>query len=59
MKSHGLMVGGTFMYKRLRKNPTWFRILALTVAAIQFTQVKLSLAGKKVEKKDVVLEKKK
>lgn len=37
---------------------TW-ALLALTVAAIQFTQVKLSLAGKKVEKKDVVLEKKK
>jgi YidC/Oxa1 family membrane protein insertase len=37
---------------------TWL-ILALTVAAIQFTQVKLSLAGKKAEKKDVVLEKKK
>jgi hypothetical protein len=33
--------------------------LAITVALIQFTQVKLSLAGKKVEKKDVVLEKKK
>ena len=33
--------------------------LAVTVALIQFTQVKLSLAGKKVEKKDIVLEKKK
>jgi membrane protein insertase Oxa1/YidC/SpoIIIJ len=37
---------------------TW-ALLALTVAAIQFIQVKLSLAGKKAEKKDVVLEKKK
>ena len=34
-------------------------ILALTVALIQFTQVKLSLAGKKVDTKNVVLEKKK
>lgn len=34
-------------------------ILALTVALIQFIQVKLSLAGKKVESKKVVLEKKK
>jgi YidC/Oxa1 family membrane protein insertase len=34
-------------------------ILAITVALIQFIQVKLSLAGKKVESKKVVLEKKK
>ena len=37
---------------------TWI-ILAITVALIQFTQVKLSLAGKKVDTKNVVLEKKK
>lgn len=34
-------------------------ILAISVALIQFTQVKLSLAGKKVDTKNVVLEKKK
>lgn len=34
-------------------------LLALTVAAIQFIQVKLSLAGRKTDKNDVVLEKKK
>lgn len=34
-------------------------ILAISIALIQFTQVKLSLAGKKADKKDVVLEKKK
>lgn len=34
-------------------------ILAITVALIQFVQVKLSLAGKKVDAKNVVLEKKK
>jgi YidC/Oxa1 family membrane protein insertase len=34
-------------------------ILAITVALIQFTQVKLSLSGKKTDSKDVVLEKKK
>lgn len=34
-------------------------VLAITVALIQFTQVKLSLAGKKTDSKKVVLEKKK
>lgn len=34
-------------------------ILAITVALIQFVQVKLSLAGKKVDAKNIVLEKKK
>lgn len=34
-------------------------ILALSVGLIQYIQVKLSLSGKKVEKKEIVLEKKK
>jgi len=34
-------------------------ILAISIAVIQFTQVKLSLAGKKSENKNMVLEKKK
>jgi hypothetical protein len=33
--------------------------LALSIAVIQFIQVKLSLAGRKTDSKDVILEKKK
>jgi len=37
----------------------WWAVLALSVALIQYLQVKLSLAGKEIDKKWVVLEKKK